>query len=126
MVLRQLLDEAVLVFLEGDEILDDVEKPRRTALPLISVSRLTTPASSSSSIRFHSLKNSSGARARRARPRARGEDHEGVRRKDMRDRCAVIGEVAVEASAIALWLAFSSTNRSGRPLTKPTRSARLV
>ena len=59
--LRHLLDEAELALLEGDEVLDEVEKPRRPARALDQRVEADDAASSSSSIRFHSLKNSRGA-----------------------------------------------------------------
>ena len=56
-----------------------------------------------------------------------GEDDEGVVPEKLRDGRLVVAEVAAgRRSSMRLWAAFSSTNTSGRPLTKPTRSARRV
>ena len=77
-VLGELLDEAPLALLEGDKILDEVEEARRPAGSPDSVSRLTTPGSSSSSIASTREIFERRFRAAEHCLEAVGEDHEGV------------------------------------------------
>ena len=94
--LRDLLDEAELALLEGDEILDEVEEPRRPA-------RALDQRVEADDARFLlvvdplPLVEKFERRIGRAKDGFEPvrQDHEGVRREDMRDRRAIVGEIAV-------------------------------
>ena len=94
--LRHLLDEAELALLEGDEILDEVEEPRRPARALdqrveADDARLLLvidplPLLEEFKRRIRRSKHGFGPVR---------QDDEGVRSEDLGDRGAVVGEIAV-------------------------------
>ncbi len=94
--LRQLLDQAELALLEGDEILDKVEKPRRPARALDQ--RIEADGAGLLLVVdplpfVEELERRIGRAEHRVEPVR--QDDEGVRREHLRNGRAVVGEIAV-------------------------------